>query len=118
MKDVFKWGLIAVAVLVAWKMLSGFAATIKGGATMYGGSSSVPNYQQGMNYYAPNGYSMGVYGPQFVPYNPNPFYSSPDGNPSYSNWHSGRGGNWANIYPQVNYQTNGWDVLEALAQPQ
>jgi hypothetical protein len=75
-KEFLKWGLVVLAVLVAWRFVSGWLGGI-------GGGGDVQQIQPGVPAWAPNYYYGGVYGPIAIPRG-NPFYSSPD-NPRQ--WH-------------------------------
>jgi len=78
--EAFKWGLIAVLVLVAWRYLSGAVSGILGGGG--GNLNPVGGIPTPSVYYYP-----GVYGPLAIPgYGGDPFYSSPMG------WPGGGGG--------------------------
>lgn len=68
--EIFKWGVVIVVVLVAWRFVSGLVGSFSG---------SVSTLNSGYADYAPTQYALGVYGPSVPYYGSNPFYSSPSG---------------------------------------
>jgi hypothetical protein len=79
-KELLKWGLIVVVVLVAWRFLSGLVSGI-------GANQSVPMISTAPAQWAPNYFGQGVYGPIAIPTG-NPFYSSPYGSGRRRRWHT------------------------------
>ena len=71
LKEVLKWGLIAIAVLYALRYISGLISGLGNGSSAPAGPVANPS-----NY--PNYYVPGVYGPIQIPW-VNPYYSSPLG---------------------------------------
>jgi hypothetical protein len=83
-----KWGLIVVAVLVAWRLLSGLASGIGGSL-----SGNLQGQAGLANTIASDPYGVGIYAPvpAYVYAGMNPFYSSPTA-PQPSRWSRGRRG--------------------------
>lgn len=81
-KELLKWGLVIVVVLIAWRWLGGLLSGI-------GSSQSVPIISTAPAQWAPNYYGQGVYGPIAIPRG-DPFYSSPDGGGTghHYRWHT------------------------------
>lgn len=93
-KDILKWGLIAVALLLAWRVLSGLVNSWSSSLSSGSQQAQQPITEPIMSYWGPNGYQLGVYapitptwyspggpgvyGPWSIGYPGNPFQSSPD----------------------------------------
>lgn len=87
--QIVKWVLIVLAVWIGYRAVNRLIGDIPDGG---GSAQAVTNANLGTPVWAPNIYSVGVYGPLRAPWNPytawpkNPFFSSPEAPPPPPQW--------------------------------